>query len=224
MPPDCPLIGIQLPFQLHAGAQQLYEELGELALVQQMMRKQGSLYLAALVCASLADAITERVASARLTLALRHYERALKPQLLAQGAASAVMQRCAAEARLELANFFLSWADSATAHAVGTEATAGRVRHLETALGHVRAAFQVPAAATAASSEAPKDEAAAEAAAAARRQARTSLPAEVAEGLANAEQTTLRELIKAHTAQGTTSRAAALKEAYRRLLSELKQP
>ena len=53
-----------------------------------MMRQQGSLYLACARTASLAGIGHERSAASRLTLALRHYERALSPQLLAQAASS----------------------------------------------------------------------------------------------------------------------------------------
>ena len=67
-----------------------------------MMRKQGSLYLASLVCDALSSQLSERAASSRLTLALRHYERALRPERLSHGAqhgasASPAMERCAAE-------------------------------------------------------------------------------------------------------------------------------
>ena len=49
-----------------------------------MMRKQGSLYLAASLCEEMEGAGHERAATSRLTLALRHYARALAPSLLAQ--------------------------------------------------------------------------------------------------------------------------------------------
>ena len=213
-----------------ASAQQLYDELGELAQVQLMMRKQGSLYLANLVCAVLDETISARAASSRLTLALRHYERCLKPELLAQGAASPSMERCATEARLELANFFLTWSDSAASSAVAAEAAGWRTRHLETALSHARAARHMRLAvasqavatnpgatvATTPTTE-PQQEAA-------KRQVEANLPQEVVDGLLHAEQTALRELIKAHTAHGNASRANTLKEAYRRLLSELRSP
>ena len=94
--------------------------------MQMMMRQQGSLYLAAALCASLEG----RGARERLTLALRHYERALAPQLLAQAAVLPAMERCAAEARLELANFYLTW---------GTMSGGEQVKHLEAALSHARA-------------------------------------------------------------------------------------
>ena len=66
-----------------SNAQLLYEEMGELGQMQLMMRQQGSLYLAAALCASLDGEGHERAATSRLTLALRHYERALAPHLLA---------------------------------------------------------------------------------------------------------------------------------------------
>ena len=109
-----------------AAAQSLFEELGERKSMQLMMRKQGSLNLAV---AMQTDCIeNERAANVRLTLALRHYERALSPDLLATG--SAPMLVCAAEARLELANFFLSWAG-------GT-----KLRNYDSALRHARAALR----------------------------------------------------------------------------------
>ena len=83
---------------LLARAQALYEEIGEAAQVQLMMRRQGSLYLAAAIREALAGRAAERAAASRLTLATRHYERALSSGLLAN--ASPPMLRCAAEARL----------------------------------------------------------------------------------------------------------------------------
>ena len=111
---------------LLARAQALYEEIGEAAQVQLMMRRQGSLYLAAAIREALAGRAAERAAASRLTLATRHYERALSTGLLAN--ASPPMLRCAAEARLELARFYNNWSGAGA-----------RVRHLETALAHARA-------------------------------------------------------------------------------------
>ena len=144
--------------------------------MQMMMRQQGSLYLAAALCASLEG----RGARERLTLALRHYERALAPQLLAQAAVSPAMERCAAEARLELANFYLTW---------GTMSGGEQVKHLEAALSHARAP-----------------------------QKTEGLPIDVVAPLVDAEERALRELIRAHAANGNASRSAALKEEYRAVL------
>ena len=196
------------------------------AQVQLMMRKQGSLYLASLVCASLSDSLSERAAASRLTLALRHYDRALNLRgglghggaaaASANAAASPTMERCVAECRLELATFFLSWSQSTSVRALGTEASATRIRHLEAALGHARAG------ASATTPKAPAiPHALATPHAPATRPAAT-LPAEVVRALAQAEQTALRELIKAHTAHGNVARASALKEVYRRQLGALK--
>ena len=181
-----------------SSAQMLYEEIGELAQVQLMMRQQGSLYLAAALCASLEGESHERAAASRLTLALRHYERALAPQLLAQASVSPAMERCAAEAHLELANFFLTWsAGGAGGAAIGPGGMGAgeRLKHLETSLTHARAP------------KPPKPDSA-------------GLPSCVLEQLAEAEQRALRELIRAHTAAGNAARAAVCKEAYRVLLQE----
>ena len=207
------------------------------AQVQLMMRKQGSLYLASLVCASLSDSLSERAAASRLTLALRHYDRALNLRGgLGQGSAavasanavaSPAMERCVAECRLELATFFLSWSQSTSVRALGTEAGATRIRHLEAALGHARAgastatphapatphASATPHHAPATSATAPHVPATLPTA---------TLPAEVVRALSQAEHTALRELIKAHTAHGNVARASALKEVYRRQLGALK--
>ena len=48
------------------------------------MRRQGSLYLAAALCEEIEGAGHERAAASRLTLALRHYGRALALHLLVQ--------------------------------------------------------------------------------------------------------------------------------------------
>ena len=48
--------------------QALYEEIGEAAQVQLMMRRQGSLYLAAAIREALAGRAAERAAASRLTL------------------------------------------------------------------------------------------------------------------------------------------------------------
>jgi hypothetical protein len=195
-----------------SNAQALYEELGELAQTQLMMRRQGSLYLAATLCLAIDGATSERAVSARLTLALRHYERALAPSLLSQASASAAMGRCAAEARLELVNFYLSWSEAqfggeGVASGGGARAST-RIKHLESALAHARA------------SSLQANEAAADAADAAADGQRPSpaLPAELVAELADAERRVLLELIRVYTAQGNGTRADALKSEYRRLL------
>ena len=53
---------------LLARAQALYEEIGEAAQVQLMMRRQGSLYLAAAIREALAGRAASRAAASRLTL------------------------------------------------------------------------------------------------------------------------------------------------------------
>jgi len=187
-----------------SNAQALYEEIGELAQVQLLMRQQGSLYLAAALCASLEGEGHERAATSRLTLALRHYERALAPQLLAQASVSPAMERCAAEARVELATFYLTWgAGGAGGAAIGAATRGGsidgtmgsgeRVKHLETALSHAR----VPG----------------------REGSSPGLPTDVLAQLAGVEQSALRELIRAHAAAGNATRAATLKAEYRTLLT-----
>ena len=88
-------------------AQSLFEELGEMADVQQLMRQQASLYLAAAIHANQRGAAFERAASSRLKLALRWYGRAMAPSTAA-GATPYVL-RCAAEAHLELARFYAVW-------------------------------------------------------------------------------------------------------------------
>ena len=79
--------------------------------------------------------------------------------------------------------------------------TATRQR-LEAALAHARAPHQ--------------EEGEAEAA---RSSAAAGVPASIVESLAEAEERALRELIRAHTAQGNSARAASLKEDYRALLA-----
>jgi hypothetical protein len=176
-------------------AQVLYEEMGELAMVQQMMRQQGSLYLAASLCESLEGAGHERAASSRFTLAMRHYERALAPQLLAQAAVSPAMERCAAEARVELANYFLTRASEevvTTGPGLAGTGAGERLKLLESALSHAKAGLVHGSA---------LDE------------------GELRGQLADAQQSALRELIKAHTAHGNAGRAAALKDEYRAVLA-----
>ena len=196
-------------------AQTLYEELGELAMVQQMMRQQGSLYLAASLCESLEGAGHERAASSRFTLALRHYERALAPQLLAQAAVSPAMERCAAEARVELANFYLTRAsDEVSAAGPGLASTGlgERIRLLEAALGHGKAglaqqgAKEPPPPTTTSTTPSPPPP------------RPTEGSEDVRAQLAAAVQRALRELIKLHGAQGNHRRVAALKEEYRTML------
>lgn len=92
---------------------------------------------------------------------------------------------------MELANFYLAWA-AGGGSAGGVSATASgdkTLKHLEAALTHARAPT-----------------------------ARSSLPFDVASQLADVEQRALRELIRAHTAAGNATRAAALKAEYRALL------
>ena len=171
----------------------LYEEIGELAQVQLMMRQQGSLYLAASLCESLEGEGHERAASSRFTLALRHYERALAPHLLAQSAVSPAMELCAAEARVELATFYLARANSNELARTSNVAAADRIKHLEAALGHARAV----------SSEGVET---------------SKLPTSVLEKLVETEQRALLELIRAHSAHGNVARAASLKDDYRSAL------
>jgi len=181
-----------------SAAQTHFDQLGERAHVQLMMRRQGSLHLAAALQEQLDTGRAERAggreraAATRLTLALRHYERALAPQLLAT--ASDAMHACAAEARLELANFFLSWADGAVSGGGGS-----KLRHLDAALQHARDARQ--AAPTTADGG-------------------VSLPEDVLASLADAEKRALRELLRAHAAAGNAARAAQLREEYRALLQQ----
>jgi len=195
-----------------SNAQTLYEELGELAQVQLMMRRQGSLYLAATLCIAIDGATSERAVSARLTLAQRHYERALAPALLSQASASPAMERCAAEARLELINFYLSWSEAqfgGEGKASGGGARIStRIKHLESALSHARASPVVARAPQPSAEVATKDD----------QQAKSTLPTELVNELAEVERRVLRELIKAYTAQGNTTRTDALKFEYRRLL------
>ena len=125
-----------------ARAQASFDEIGELAHVQ-LMRRQGSLFLAAALRDE-ADGAGPAKSKARLTLALRHYARALAEPLLR--AASAPMERCAAEARLELAQFYLARAEvlggggggGGGAGAAGGE----RQRSYEMALEQARAALR----------------------------------------------------------------------------------
>ena len=91
-----------------------------------------------------------------------------------------------------------------------------RIRHLESALSHARAALDAPPA------EAPPPPRSQAAAGDAAADADAAVPADVVQGLAKAEQTALRELVKAHTAHGNAARAASLKEAYRQRLDALK--
>ena len=169
-----------------------------------------------------------RAAAPRLTLALRHYERALAPQLLAQAAgASPAMARCAAEARLELANFYLAWSDHGERPAAGGASGAvERLKRLEAALAHARAPQQELGSVEAGSGAAGAAGAAADRGRRhdhvdtdAARGSAPGVPPAIVEALAEAEERALRELIRAHTAQGNASRAAALKADYRGLLA-----
>ena len=115
------------------------------------------------------------------------------PQLLEQAAgASPAMARCAAEARLELANFFMTWSEHVEPAAAASGAVE-RIKRLEAALAHARAPHQ--------------EEGEVEAA---RSSAAAGVPASIVESLAEAEERALRELIRAHTAQGNSARAASL--------------
>ena len=181
-----------------ARAQASFDEIGELAHVQLMMRRQGSLFLAAALRDE-ADGAGPAKSKARLTLALRHYARALAEPLLR--AASAPMERCAAEARLELAQFYLARAEvlggggggGGGAGAAGGE----RQRSYEMALEQARAALARCAAG------APGEEAVA---------------ADVRGALADAELHALRDLVKLHGAAGAAQRAAQLRDEYRERL------
>ena len=140
---------------------------------------------------SIARSLSSCRAISRLTLALRHYDRALAPNMLAQAAASPaierckplnhyprrlpspiptpalytyshphphllILTRCAAEARIELACFYLTWSDataplsssssttSSISSSPGMSEGSARARHLETALGHARASLSSP--------------------------------------------------------------------------------
>ena len=171
--------------------------------MQLMMRRQGSLQLAAALHTQLDEAGRERTANARLTLALRHYERALAPGLMAT--ASAAMQTCAVEARLELSNFYLSWAGGTVSGGGGS-----RTKHLESALHHAREALEdVRHAASLEAGGSPLQGV----------DANTSLPAELIASLAEAEKRALLELLRAHAAAGNQAKAAHFREEYRAVLS-----
>ena len=177
----------------------MYEEIGEAAQVQLMERRQGSLYLAAAIREANEGRAAERATAARLTLATRHYDRALSAQLLAN--ASPPMLRCAAEARLELARFYNAWSG----------ALGARPRQLEAALAHARAGLALAEATPAAEADLEQAEAeAAEAEAAA---------AELHAALTEEALGALRELTREQLARGATARAAQLKEEYREMLT-----
>jgi len=114
---------VRLAGESFSKAQVLYEELGEMARVQQMMARQGALHLLVARREKSRGIGREKSASSRLTLALRHYERATSSQMLAT--ASQQMMHCAASCHLELAKFYLN-------------ASGSRLKHLEAALGHAR--------------------------------------------------------------------------------------
>ena len=173
--------------------------------MQLMMRRQGSLQLAAALHTQLDDAGRERTANTRLTLALRHYERALAPGLMAT--ASAAMQTCAAEARLELSNFYLSWAGGIVVGGGGS-----RTRHLDSALHHARAVL-VGARHDAASWDA--DDPPAQGG-----DLSAGLPPELVASLAEAEKRALLELLRAHAAAGNQTKAAHFREEYRAVLQQ----
>ena len=180
-----------------ARAQASFDEIGELAHVQLMMRRQGSLFLAAALRDE-ADGAGPAKSKARLTLALRHYARALAEPLLR--AASAPMERCAAEARLELAQFYLARAEVLGGGGGGGGAGCPggeRQRSYEMALEQARAALARCAAG------APGEEAVA---------------ADVRGALADAELHALRDLVKLHGAAGAAQRAAQLRDEYRERL------
>jgi len=190
-------------------AQALNEELGEAARAQEMARWQGFLYLV--------GARRERgggggrgrtTASSRLTLALRHYDRALSPP--AEGSASAAMEECAAACRLDLATFYLS-SSGAGAGATAAAGTAGgghRAR-LESGLTHARAGLSLLQGRPVASGGGDADD---------------SLVASLRRDLADAAERLLRELIRATAVAGNSSRAETLKEEYRALLSSRTDP
>merc|ERR1712146_585302 len=106
--------------------------------------------------------------------------------------ASTQMQVCAAEAHLELSNFYLSWADSVVAVGGGM-----KLRHLDAALHHAREARM-------AETGSPT----------------TVLPSGLLTLLADAEKRALRELLRAHAAAGNTNKAANFREEYRALLQQ----
>jgi hypothetical protein len=192
-----------------SSAQQIYEELGEHVLAQRMMRQQGSLYLAAALCESLAGEGHERAAASKLTLALRHYERALAPPRASKEDEASLreMRASSAEARVELANFYIAWSSKemaeAAAGAAAERSVGVRVRHLETALQHARAPQPQP------SQQQPPAPS-----------LHPDLPNDVLERLAEAEEHALRELIRTHASAGQAARAGVRKEEYRTLLQE----
>jgi len=192
---------------LLARAQALYEEIGEAAQVQLMMRRQGSLYLAAAIREALAGRAAERAAASRLTLATRHYERALSTGLLAN--ASPPMLRCAAEARLELARFYNNWSGAGA-----------RLRHLEAALAHARAGLALVPGGGAAVGEAGAGVGArAGARVGAGAGAGAGATAELRPPLTEEALGALRELTREQMARGATAKAAQLKAEYREMLT-----
>ena len=166
---------------------------------------QGSLNLAMALHERIDGAGRERSAGVRLTLALRHYGRALSSELLATG--SAQMLVCAAEARLELANFYLSWSGEGA-----------KVKHLDTALKHARAAL--PTGSDDRRSRTDGEDAGIAQGPRADDGGGVGLPAELRVALADAEKRALLELLRAHAAAGNATKAVLLREEYRALLQQ----